>query len=189
MPAIHATALDLTPPRFVEGLADWSRGDGAAEAPSCEGWSAARIVCGDPLLGDCLEIRMTRREERLRYMGELPVRPGSAVEIRLRLRALAGPLPRARVAARPGGGAGRILADLPARGPLADLPADGAAVELRLVVSTTPGPRIDLVWNARALYAHVGLDLVGRPGGVVRIADIAACEIIPPSFPGFEVGL
>jgi hypothetical protein len=194
MTASLASPLDLTPPRFVEGLADWSRGDGAPDAPSFEGWAAARIVEGDADFGDCLELALSARAERMRYMGELPLRSGAAVELRLRLKAVRGPVsrcpvPRVRIAARPGAAGARALPDLPAAGPLVPLPADGAPVELRLVLARAPGPhvdpRVDLVWDARALYAHVGLDLLGQPGGRVRIADLAAREIVPPSMPGF----
>lgn len=177
-------AIDLTPPRFVEGLADWFCGvavpGAGAAAPG-----RARLVGGDPDFGDCLELRKLEREQRLRYMGELPIRAGARVEIRLRLRLVQGPAPLARVAATPGAAGGVILAGLPACGPAAPLPADGAPATLRLVVAGAPGPGVDLAWDARALYAHVGLDLLGPCGGVVRVADLAAREIGPRALPGF----
>ncbi|MBP6999945.1 hypothetical protein [Amaricoccus sp.] len=186
MPAGRAFPLDLTPPRFAEGLADWARGDGAGScAGSCEDWPAVRLVHDDPDLGDCLELRMTGRAERLRYLGETPLRPGAAIEVTLRLRAVAGPVPRARIAAWPGGRGGRVLAGLPTGGAFAPLPADGAPVERRLVLARAPGPGVDLAWDGRALFAHVGLELAGAPGGVVRIADLAARERAGPALPGF----
>jgi hypothetical protein len=169
----HVTEIDLTPPPFAEGLADWSRGDGTPASPSYEDCAAARVARGDPAFGDCLELRKLEREQRLRYMGELPIPRAGAVEVRVRLRALRGPLPSARIAAWPGGLGGRGLTDLPARGPLADLEAQGAVCDLRLVIARGPRPGPCLVWDARALYAHVGLDLLGPCGGVVRIADLA----------------
>jgi hypothetical protein len=184
-----ADAPDLTPPPFSEGLADWSRGDGTPCSPCYEGFEAARIARSDPDFGDCLELRTVEREQRLRYMGELPIRRGAAVEVRVRVKPLRGPLSAARIAAWPGGLGGRGLADLPRLGPLTLLPAHGAAVELRLVIAREPGPGPRLVWDDRALYAHVGIDLVGPVGAVARVADVAVRELAPgaaPALPGFS---
>lgn len=178
-------AIDLTPPRFVEGLADWFCGAGASGgADAAPG--RARLVAADPDFGACLELRKLEPEQRLRYMGELPIRSGARVEIRLRLRLIHGPATLARVAATPGAAGGVILAGLPACGAAMALPADGAPATLRLVVGREPGPGVDLVWDARALYAHVGLDLLGPCGGVVRVADLAAREIGLRVLPGFQ---
>lgn len=182
--------LDLTPPPFAEGLCDWSRGDGGPDSASYETGEAGRIAQGDADFGACLELRKVEAVQRLRYMGELPLRPGACIEIVGRIKALRGPLPAARIAASPGGAGGDVLRDLPVEGPLVELVAHGAVTVLRAVIGRGPGA--DLRWDRRALYGHVGIDLVGPSGGVVRVADLAVREILGDprgglrALPGFE---
>lgn len=192
MPEPLPPALDLTPPPFAEGLCDWSRGDGAPASPSYETGEAGRIAQGDPDFGACLELRKVEAVQRLRYRGELPLRPGACIEITARIKALRGPLPAARIAASPGGAGGAVLPDLPGAAPATTLAAHGAVRELRAVIGRAAAPGVDLVWDGRALYGHVGLDLIGPSGGVVRIADLAVREILGDprggsrALPGFE---
>lgn len=183
---------DLMPPPFVEGLDDWSRGDGGPEGPTWEAAENARLALGDPDFGACLELRKVAPVERLRYMGELPLRPGSFLEISARVKALRGPLPRARIAAWPGGAGGWAVEDLPQLAAEAAIGADRAPVVIAAVIGPEARPGVDLVWDARALYAHVGLDLVGPSGGVVRIEGVAARDVtrrflpLGRPLPGFE---
>jgi hypothetical protein len=168
---------DLMPPPFAEGLDDWSRGDGTPDSPTYETAENARVARGDADFGTCLELRTTGPVARLRYMGELPLRPGTFVEVAARLKALRGPLPRARVAVWPGGAQGRRVPDLPEAAPPVELGGHGVVVELRAVIGREARPGVDLVWDARALYAHVGLDLEGPAGGVVRIESVAVRDV------------
>lgn len=177
MPQRPSTALDLTPPPYTDGLCDWSRGDGGFSSPTYEDDETGRIARGDPDFGDCLELRKTDPVHRLRYMGELPIRPGARVEVRVRIKAVRGPLPSARIAASAGGAGGEGLPDLAGEGPLVRLVAHEAVTELRAVIAQGPDAEADLVWDARALYAHVGLDLVGPFGGVVRVANFEVREL------------
>ena len=85
MPIDPYPDTDLMPPPFVEGLDDWSRGDGTPESPTYDRDPAARIARGDADFGICLELRKTDPVQRLRYMGEMPVRPGAFVAIAARL--------------------------------------------------------------------------------------------------------
>lgn len=184
-------ALDLTPPPFAEGLYDWSRGDGTPTSPSYEDGEAGRIARNDADFGVCLELRKVETVQRLRYMGEVPLRPGACVEIVARIKALRGPAPSVRIAAWPGGAGGAALPDLPAAGPVTALAPHGAVTEVRAVIGRTVAPGVDLAWDARALYGHVGIDLVGPSGGVVRIADLAVRELLGDArggraLPGFE---
>lgn len=182
--------LDLMPPAFADGLDDWSQTDGTPETPTYDELDTVRVPRGDPDFGTCLEILKTRTVQRLRYMGELPVRAGRFLEISARLKALRGPLPMAQVAAWPGGAGGRGVAGLPTTGPLVTLTAHEAVVALRAVVGPESRPGVDLVWDARALYAHVGLDLIGPSRGVVRVENIAVRDVTrafapAPVLPGF----
>ena len=179
MRAPDPMVIDLTPPDFAEGLDDWSAGDGTPDTPTYEAAEHVRIAAGDPDFGTCLEMRKIEPVQRLRYMAELPIPNGGFLEVRARLKALRGPLPGARIAAWPGGLHGRMVADLPAQAPVAELPAHGAVLSLAAVIGSAPRPGVDLVWDGRVLYAHVGLDLVGPDGGVVRIERLFVRDVSP----------
>ena len=191
---LHAQPeLDLMPPPFVEGLDDWSRGDGTPDGPTWEAAENARLARGDEDFGTCLELRTADAVERVRYMGELPLLAGGFIEIAARVKAVRGPLPALRVAAWPGGAIGP-------RGPRAaggraarlGMPAHGGVCEIRAVIGRDARPGVDLVWDARVLYAHVGLDLEGRPGAVVRVESVEVRDVtrrFTPAgrvLPGFE---
>jgi hypothetical protein len=187
---LHAEP-DLMPPPFAEGLDDWSRGDGTPEGPTWDKAVHARIA-RDPDFGVCLEVRKVSPVERLRYMGELPVRSGAYLEIEVRIKVLRGALPLARIAAWPGGALGREVAGLPQRAPEVEIGGYDAPVTLAAVIGPKPCAGVELVWDARALYAHVGLDLVGTSGGVVRIAAVTVRDVtrrfapLARPLPGFE---
>lgn len=177
MRAPDPTLVDLAPPDFAEGLDDWSMGDGTPESPTYETAPHVRIAHGDGDFGTCLEMRKVEPVQRLRYMAELPVATGAFLEIRARLKALRGPLPGARIAAWPGGLHGRPVADLQAEAPVVLLARHETIAALCAVIGPAPLAGVDLVWDGRVLYTHVGLDLVGPTGGVVRIERIAVRDV------------
>ncbi len=183
MPIDPFIDTDLMPPPFVEGLDDWSKGDGTPDSYTYDRDPAARIARGDADFGICLELRKTDAVQRLRYMGELPVRAGAYLEISARLKVLRGPLPLVQVAAWAGGAGGNGLPELPTTGPLVRIRKHETVVDLSAVIGPAPRPGVDLVWDARALYAHVGLDLVGPEGAIIRIADIAVRDVTPAFSP------
>lgn len=184
--------IDLMPPPFAEGLDDWSRGDGTPDSPTWERAENARLARGDADFGACLEVRKVAGVERIRYMGEVPLRPGAYVEIAARVKAVRGPLAGARIAAWPGGAKGREICGLATEAPQVDLPGHEAVVTLAAVIGPEALPGVTLVWGPPVLYAHVGLDLVGAAGGVVRIESVAVREVTERfagrgrALPGFE---
>lgn len=183
---------DLMPPAFAEGLDDWSRGDGTPESPTYDEAENARLVRNDPDFGDCLEIRKVAPVERLRYMGEVPVRTGCFLRVTARLKVRRGPLPLARIAAWPGGAGGTAVADLPRVGPAVTPSGPEAVFEIAAVIGPEARTGVDLVWDRRVLFAHVGLDLIGPSGGVVRIEGVGVRDVtrsfrpLGRTLPGFE---
>lgn len=183
--------LDLMPPSFAEGLDDWSQSDGTPESPTYETAENARLARNDPDFGTCLELRKTAAVQRLRYMGEVPLLAGAYIEVAARLKVLRGPLPQAQVAAWPGGAQGKGIPGLPVAGRPVDLTGHGIVFEMTAVIGREARPGVDLVWDDRVLYAHVGLDLTGPVGGVLRIDSVtvrdATGRFTPPgrALPGF----
>jgi hypothetical protein len=169
--------LDLTPPPFSEGLWDWSSADGRPDDPSYGDAGNARLAQGDPDFGACLELRKLETIQRLRYMGEVPVRREAFIEVRARIKAVRGPLGLVRIAAWPGGQGGQGVEGLRDCGPAVPVQAAGHVVEIAAVIGPAPLPGVDLAWDDRVLYAHVGLDLLGPENVVVRIADLEVRDV------------
>ncbi len=183
--------FDLMPPAFAEGLDDWSRGHGTPESPTYDCAPNVRVARNDADFGVCLELRKIDEVQRLRYMGEVPVLRGAFLEISARVKALRGPVPSVRIAAWPGGAFGLGVDGLHCEGPQVDLEAHEAVHEVRAVVGPEALDGVDLVWDARVLYAHVGLDIVGPDNGVVRIESVRVRDLTGgfgrrvPDLPGF----
>lgn len=169
--------LDLMPPPFAEGLDDWSRGDGTPDGPTWDAAANARLARDDAEFGPCLELRTIAEVERIRYMGEVPLLAGGFVEVAVRLRAVRGPLPGARIAAWPGGAGGERVEGLVEAAPLMAIPAHGGVCELRAVIGREAWTGVDLVWDERVLYGHLGLDIVGPAGAVVRVESLAIRDV------------
>jgi hypothetical protein len=55
------------------------------------------------------------------------------------------------------------------------------------VIGPGAGPGVHIVWDARVLYAHVGLDLMGPEGGVVRIESVRVRDVTQRLAPGGRV--
>ena len=110
-------------------------------------------------------------------MGEVPLLSGGFIEVKARVKALRGPLPAVRVAAWPGGAQGRRVDGLPTAGPLLAMPAHGGVCEVRAVIGRDACPGVDLLWDARVLYAHVGLDVEGPAGAVLRIESVEVRDV------------
>lgn len=171
------SVLDLMPPAFAEGLADWSWGDGTPDTPTYDEAPFARLAPGDPDFGTCLETRKLAPVQRLRYMGELPLPRGGFVEVTARVKALRGPLAAVRIAGWAGGAHARAVPGLVLAAPATEFPGHGAVVTLRAVIGREARPGVDLVWDERVLYAHVGIDLLGAERGVFRVADLAVRDV------------
>ena len=105
------------------------------------------------------------------------MRRGAWIEISARLRALRGPLPEVRIAAWTGGAGGRGVEGQPCEGPRVALTAHGSVQVVGAVIGPEAADGVDLVWSPDVLYAHVGLDLTGPVGGVMRIESVTARDV------------
>jgi hypothetical protein len=177
MVSAASCAFDLMPPPFSDGLWDWSRTDGRPDGPTYGDAGNARLAQGDPDFGICLELRKVSTVERLRYMGELPIRAGAFIEVRARFRQQRGPLGLVRIAAWPGGAGGEGVAGLRTCGTAAHARALGRVGEIVAVIGPEPLPGVDMVWDDRVLYAHVGLDLLGPDNAVMRIENLSVRDV------------
>ena len=164
--------LVLMPPLFANGLSVWSRQDGR---PGSDTWATAAnagLVAADADFGSCLEIVKTEATTRIRFMGQTPIRPGLYLRVSARVKALSGNLPSVRVAAWAGNASNQQLTTVPQNGPSTALTSYGNVVTVSAIIGTGTRTGVDMPWGPEASFGHMGLDLTGLNGGVVRIDDI-----------------
>ncbi|SIN75580.1 glycosyl hydrolase family 28-related protein [Vannielia litorea] len=165
------------PPAFSGGLDVWSKGDGTPGSATYDGDPNAALVPSDSDFGGCLELVKSSGTQKLRYMGETPILPGCYLRVTARLKAVAGNLPAVRIAAWAGGAGGAHVTGLDETGPSVTLTSYGEVVEVSAIIGTATRTGVNMPWTTDVLYAHVGLDLTGPNGGVVRIDDIVVEDI------------
>lgn len=168
--------LILMPPPFAEGLSVWSSGDGTPGSASYDGAPNAAYVPSDPDFEGCLELLKTSSTQKLRWKGNTPVINGLYLRVTARVKAMSGALPSVRIA-----GFAATAGDAPVpgavvSGPSTTLTTYGQVVEVSAIIATASRTGVDMNW-AGAHHGHVGLDLTGANGGVVRIDDIRVEDV------------
>lgn len=169
--------LALMPPPFSAGLAVWSQTTGRPDSPSWEGAFGAALVPADPDFGACLEVLKTESTQRIRWMGEVPFKPGLYLRIRARVKAISGNLPSVRMAGWAGDAAAGNVAAVPDTGPQVALTGYGNVVEVSAIVGSGMRGGVDMPWGTVPVFGHFGLDLTGANGGVVRIESIVIEDV------------
>lgn len=168
--------LVLMPPPFEDGLGVWSSGDGTPGSDTYAGSGNGAFVPADQDFGGCLEVVKTASIMRLRYMGETTLLPGCYLRVTARVKAIAGALPAVRIAGRPGGAGGVAVPGLVVAAPAVQLTTYGKVVEVSAIIGSGARGGVDMVWPG-VIYGHLGLDLTGANGGVVRIDDITIEDV------------
>ena len=164
--------LDLMPPPFADGLADWSSSNGTPGSPDYAGAANAALVASDADFGTCLELQKTQSVQRLRYKGEVPVLPGCYLRIAVRVKAMSGPLPIVRIAGWAGAAGGAHVSGVTETGPQVTLGEYGQVTEISAYVGTGLRQGVDMVWGGTAVYGHFGIDVLGTDGAVLRIESV-----------------
>ena len=164
--------IDFMPRTFAAGLDQWSSGDGRPGSDTYENAANAAFVPADQDFGGALEVQKVDAVQRLRFMEETPILPGCYLQVRARVKAIAGNLPNVRIAGFAGDAGGGALTGVPVDAPLVALTTYGEVVEVRAIVGTGQRAGVDMVWGPQAVFGHFGIDLTGPSGGVVRIDDI-----------------
>lgn len=167
--------ITLAPPRFRDGLGVWSSGDGRPGSDTYAGSGQGTFVPADSQFGGCLEVIKTSSLARVRYMGVTPIRSGRYWRVKLRVKAVSGAFPTVRIAGTPLSGS-NVISGVTTQGPAVTLSAYGTPVEVSAVIGTGARPGVDLVW-AKADGAHIGLDITGANGALLRIDDFEVEEV------------
>lgn len=169
--------LVLMPPPFSAGLNLWSREDGTPGSASYAGQPNAALVSNDQDFGGCLELQKTASVQRLRSFAQTPLQPDLYLRVTVRLKAVSGNLPSVRIAAWAGAVNGTNVVAAPQTGPSVALTSYGEIVTVQAIIGAGNRGGVTLVWGTTPVYAHIGLDLTGATGGVVRIDDIVVEDI------------
>ncbi|EEW59368.1 conserved hypothetical protein [Ruegeria sp. TrichCH4B] len=169
--------LQLMPPAFSDGLGVWSSGDGTPGSDTYDGAANAAVVAGDADFRGCLELQKTDSTQRLRYMGETPILPGCYLRVTARVKAMSGAFPTVRIAGWAGAANNSHVSGVIESGPGTTLSAYGEVVEVQAIVGTGSRSGVDMPWGLDAAYGHLGLNLTGANGGVIRVDDIVIEDI------------
>lgn len=164
--------LVLMPPPFSAGLALWSREDGRPGQGSYAGQPNAAFVPADQDFAGCLELQKTLSLQKLRCFQQIPFQPGLYLRVTARVKAISGPLPSVRIAAWAGNSGGSNVASAVQTGPSVALTGYGQVVTVSAILASGNRTGVDMTWGTGPVYGHMGLDLTGPTGGVVRIDDI-----------------
>ena len=179
--------LVLMPPAYAAGLGVWSSEDGTPGSAVYAGDPNAALVAADADFGGCLEIVKQSTVTKLRYMGQTPLLPGMYLQIRARIKAVAGNLPSVRIAGWAGDAGQSHVAGLVEAGAEVALTTYGEVVEVSAIVGSGARGGVDMPWGLAPVYGHFGIDLTGPNGGTVRIDDIEI-EDISSAFLGGSLG-
>tara|TARA_R110002074_G_scaffold46572_2_gene120035 strand:- start:71 stop:2359 length:2289 start_codon:yes stop_codon:yes gene_type:complete len=167
----------LMPPAFADGLDVYSSGDGTPGSDTYANASNAAFVPADQDFGGSLEVLKTQSTQMLRYMGQTPLLPGCYLRVSAKVKAISGNLPSVRIAGYPALGNGTKVPGVPKFGPATPLTAYGEVIEVSAIIGAGARGGVDMVWGADAVYGHLGLDLIGQNGGIVRIDDLQVEDI------------
>jgi len=169
--------VPLMPPAFAEGLNQWSRSTGTAGTPTYQGASNAALVAADADFAGCLELQKTETLQRLRLMGRTPIEPGCYLQVRARVKVLSGPLPAVRIGAWASSGGTTHLNNVLEIGPSVPLTEYGRVFEVSAIIGSGRRGGVDMAWGRAAEYGHIGLDLTGPNGAIVRIDDLVIEDV------------
>ncbi len=176
MNKVITDGLELMPPSFSDGLDVWSSGDGTPGSDTYDGSGNGAYIPADQDFGAALEVVKTSSVQQVRYMGETTILPGCYLQVTARVKCLSGALPDVRIAGWAGEAGGGHLGGVTEVGPSVSLTGYGEVFEVTAIIGTGQRNGVDMVW-ADANYGHIGLDLTGSNGGVVRIDDIEIVDI------------
>lgn len=164
--------LVLMPPPFSAGLNLWSRGDGTPGSGTYLGQPNAAFVPADQDFGGCMELQKNDTVQKVRSFAQTPVQPGLYLRVTVKIKAVSGNLPSVRIAAWAGNIGETNVVSAPQTGASVALTSYGEVVTITAIIGAGNRTGVDLVWGTVPVYAHIGLDLTGSNGGVVRIDDI-----------------
>ena len=164
--------LVLMPPAFEAGLNLWSREDGRPGQGSWANQPNAAFVPADQDFGGCLEVQKSTATLKLRSFQQIPFLPGMYLRVTARVKCLSGPFPGVRIAAFAAAANGSNVASATQIGATVAITQYGQVVTVTAIIGSGNRGGVDMVWGTTPAFGHIGIDLTGAVGGIVRIDDI-----------------
>lgn len=169
--------LVLMPPAFEAGLNLWSREDGRPGQGSWAGQPNAAFVTADQDFGGCLEIQKAASVTKLRCFQQIPYLPGMYLRVTARVKCLSGALPEVRIAGYAAASNGSNVTTAVQTGPVVAIGQYGQVVTVSAIIGSGNRNGVGMVWGMGPAYGHLGIDLTGVNGGIVRIDDIVVEDV------------
>ena len=169
--------LVLMPPPFSAGLNLWSREDGLSGQGSYLAQANAAFVPADQDFAGCLELSKTLAVMKLRSFQAIPFQPGLYLRVTAKVKAVSGPFPSVRIAGWAENSSGGNVAAAEQTGPSTLLTTYGQVVTVSAIIGSGDRQGVDMVWGLAPVLGHLGLDLTGATGGVIRIEDIVIEDV------------
>jgi hypothetical protein len=169
--------LVLMPPAFSAGLNLWSDENGLAGQNSYLGLATAAFVPNDQDFGGCLEVQKAAAVQKLRCFQQIPFQPGLYLRVTARVKAISGALPSVRIAGYAATSTGSNVTSAVQTGPSVALTSYGEVKTITAIIGSGTRQGVNMTWGITPVYGHLGLDLTGPSGGVVRIDDITVEDV------------
>ncbi len=169
--------LVLMPPPFSAGLTLWSSANGVPGDAAYQGQPNVALVSNDQDFGGCLELQKVSTTQKLRSFAQTPFEPGLYLRVSVKVKAVSGNLPSVRIAAWAGSITSTNVSTVPQTGTAVALTSYGSVVTVQAIIGSGSRQGVDMIWGTTPVYAHIGLDLTGANGGVVRIDDIVVEDV------------
>ncbi len=172
-----SVSTDLYVAPFADGLEQWSRQDGRPGSSTYADGDGAAYVPGDADFGGCLEIVKTQPTQKVRFMGQTPMRLERYIRVVARVKLITGNMPNVAIAAYAGDADGNAVSAVTSIGPATTLDRYGKVFEISAIIG--PGARsgVDMVWGAVPVFGHFGVDFQGSVGGVIRMDDLEIHDV------------
>ncbi len=163
----------LMPPPFSDGLAVWSSQNGGPGSTTYASSNNAQVLFTDADFEECLEIVTNKSPQKLRYMGQTPMKPGCYLRVMARVKVVSGAMPGFEIAAWPADAGGNFVTGVTEKGPQVAATTYDKVYEVSAVFGSGERPGVDCVWGLTPVYGHFGLNVTGGANGSsVRIESI-----------------
>lgn len=160
----------------------------------CDNWSppSDREQVDDAEVGPCFEYCTSRSTEHLANLAAVPLRSGHFLEVSVRLKVLAGPLPNVRITGALPPVLGHADPLTLQQGPLVAIAARRTVFDISAVIGAGARFGVHLAWAQMPETIEVGLDLLGAAGSVVRVGPVCVRDVsrrfltLGPVLAGFQ---
>ncbi len=169
-----ATTDDFTfmPPAFRNGLENWSSGSGEPGPSRYDDDPTGNLVAGDDDFGVCLELVKTEPVQTLRHTGQTLIPDGVYLRVQARVKLVSGPSVLVQIAGFASDRNGNAVSDVQKSGKLVSLGTYGEVKTVAAIIGPMACDGVDMAWGKSVEYGHLGLNIVGDNGAVLRVESL-----------------